>query len=281
MAMKLKLACADFSFPLLSHEQVLDLISMLDIPAVDIGLFEERSHLWPSKVLRHLAQSARELDKQLTDRGLFLADIFLQAANDFGSLALNHPNVKKRRKARDLFQRALEFTARCQGKHVSTLPGIHFPQESRRDSLLRCSEELAWRCQQAKEYAITFAVEAHVGSIAPSPQKAAALVQMTPGLTLTLDYTHFTKIGLPDSQVEPLLRFASHFHARAGCRGRLQASLKQNTIDYPRILQVMKATGYGGYVGIEYVWVDWQHCNEVDNLSETILLRDLLRRVRL
>ena len=29
-----------------------------------------------------------------------------------------------------------------------------------------------------------------------------------------------------------------------------------------------------GYVGIEYVWIDWEHCNEVDNLSETILWRD-------
>jgi sugar phosphate isomerase/epimerase len=277
--MNLKLACADFSFPLLSHEHVLDLISMLDIPAVDIGLFEDRSHLWPSKVLRNIAKSARELDQQLTNRGLFLADIFLQAANDFASLALNHPHVKKRQKARDLFQRTLEFTARCQGKHVSTLPGIHFPQESRRNSLLRCSEELAWRCEQAQKYGITFSVEAHVGSIVPSPKEAAALVQMTPGLTLTLDYTHFTKIGRPDLQVEPLIRFASHFHARAACRGRLQASLKQNTIDYPRILKVMKSTGYGGYVGIEYVWVDWEHCNEVDNLSETILFRDYLRSV--
>ena len=39
----------------------------------------------------------------------------------------------------------------------------------------------------------------------------------------------------------------------------------------------MQKTGYRGYVGVEYVWVDWEHCNEVDNLSETILLRDYLR----
>ena len=38
--MRLKLACADFSFPLLPLAHVFDLISLLDIPAVDIGLFE-------------------------------------------------------------------------------------------------------------------------------------------------------------------------------------------------------------------------------------------------
>ena len=42
----------------------------------------------------------------------------------------------------------------------------------------------------------------------------------------------------------------------------------------------MQQVGYSGYVGIEYVWIDWEHCNEVDNLSETILLRDLLRSPR-
>jgi sugar phosphate isomerase/epimerase len=58
----------------------------------------------------------------------------------------------------------------------------------------------------------------------------------------------------------------------------LQASLTQNTIDYARILSVMKNLGYRGYIGVEYVWTDWEHCNEVDNLSEVILLRDFIRK---
>jgi NAD(P)-dependent dehydrogenase (short-subunit alcohol dehydrogenase family) len=32
------------------------------------------------------------------------------------------------------------------------------------------------------------------------------------------------------------------------------------------------------HIGIEYVWIDWEHCNEVDNVSETILFRDFLRQ---
>ena len=99
----------------------------------------------------------------------------------------------------------------------------------------------------------------------------------TPGLTLTLDYTHFTRIGIADEAIEPLVAHASHFHARAACKGRLQTSLKRNTIDYARVLRAMQASGYRGYVGVEYVWIDWEHCNEVDNLSETILMRDYLR----
>jgi sugar phosphate isomerase/epimerase len=116
-----------------------------------------------------------------------------------------------------------------------------------------------------------------VGSIAPDPRSAAALVEQVPGLTLTLDYTHFTRLGVGDAEVEPLVKYASHFHARGARQGRLQAPLNQSTIDYRRVLEVMDQTGYSGWLGIEYVWMDWEHCNECDNLSETLLLRDFLR----
>lgn len=43
--MDIKLACAHFTFSLLSHEKVLDLIAALEFEGVDIGLFENRSHL--------------------------------------------------------------------------------------------------------------------------------------------------------------------------------------------------------------------------------------------
>ena len=76
-------------------------------------------------------------------------------------------------------------------------------------------------------------MEAHIGSIVPTPAEAQRLVQAVPGLTLTLDYK--------------------------------------------RIVEVMGSTGYRGYVGMEYVWIDWEHCNELDTLSETILLRDYFR----
>jgi sugar phosphate isomerase/epimerase len=272
-----KLACADFTFPLLPHDKALDLIALLDFEGVDIGLFEGRSHLWPSRVFEDVKGSARKLAEKLRDRGLQAADVFLQTAPDFESLAPNHPDAGRRRRARDWFAKAVEFAAEAGSRHVSALPGVVFGGEAEASSFARCRDELAWRCETARAAGITFAVEAHVGSIAPTPEAAAALVRAVPGLTLTLDYTHFTRSGVPDSEIEPLIAHASHFHARGARAGRLQASFKDNVIDYGRVLDVMRRTGYSGYVGVEYVWIDWEQCNEVDNLSETILLRDFLR----
>lgn len=277
--MKLKLACADFAFPLLPHDKVLDLVAALEFDGVDIGLFESRSHLWPSSEFANVGKSARQMARKLSNRGLRAADVFLQMAPDFTAFAINHPQAARRRKARDWFLKTLDYAAGCGAEHVTILPGVCFDGESAAASHARCHAELAWRLEQGSARGITCSVEPHVGSIAPSPRAAQRLVQSVPGLTLTLDYTHFARKGLADEVVEPLLDCASHFHVRGARRGRLQTSFQKNTIDYRRVVQRMHEVGYAGWLGIEYIWIDWEHGNENDCLSETILFRDFLRSV--
>jgi sugar phosphate isomerase/epimerase len=278
--MNMRLACADFTFPLLDHDGALDLIALMKLKGVDVGLFEGRSHLWPSREFGNVDKSARALRRKVGDRGLKVADVFLQMNADFVPYAINHPEPRRRRKARDWFQRTLAYAAECEARHVTTLPGVFFPDEARSAGWGRSVDELAWRVEQAKQHRIIFAVEAHLGSVTPKPKPAKALVEAVPGLTLTLDYTHFTRAGFSDKAVEPLVQHASHFHARGARRGRLQTSFDDNTIDYRRIVNTMKRTGYRGWIGVEYVWIDWEHCNEVDNLSETIRFRDFFNSLK-
>lgn len=276
--MTLRLACADFTFPLLPHDKVLQLIAMLDLQGVDVGLFEQRSHLWPSCEFADLPGAARRLKTQLDDLGLQAADIFLQMDPDFTAYAVNQPDAGRRAKARDWFVRTLEYANATGARHVTALPGVHFAEETHADSLARTVDELAWRVEQAQEAGIVFGVEAHVGSIAPDPASAAELIRCVPGLTLTLDYTHFTRAGIADAEIEPLVAHASHFHIRGARPGRLQASFAANTIDYGRVVEVAQSHNYPGWFGLEYVWQEWEHCNECDNVSETILYRDFLRQ---
>ena len=274
-----KFACADFTFPLLPHDDVLALIAMLGFTGVDVGLFEERSHLWPSREFANVEASARQLKAKLDARGLQAADVFLQLAEDFTPYAINQPDATRRRQARESFMRTLDYAAACGCRHVTTLPGVTFADEAPASSWNRAVDELAWRVEQTQAHELIFGVEAHVGSIVSDPLTAAQLVEAVPGLTLTLDYTHFTRLGMADSEIEPLVKYASHFHVRGAREGRLQESFARNTIDYARVYAAMLETEYTGWIGIEYVWIDWEHCNECDNLSETILFRDFLRAV--
>jgi sugar phosphate isomerase/epimerase len=274
--MKLNLSCADFSFPLLPHDSALNLVSMLALRGVDIGLFAGRSHLRPETELRQPEKKGAALRRRLARHGLVAADVFLQVHENFTDFAINHPLSSRRKFARGQFSRALDYAAAAGSKHITILPGVVFKSETRVASVERAARELAWRVESAAALKLTVAVEPHVGSFADTPERALALAARVPGLGLTLDYAHFTRIGIPDSRIEPLAARATHFHARCACRGRLQSSLKQNTIDFRRALAALNRHRFNGWIALEYVWIDWEHCNEVDVLSETVQLRDHL-----
>jgi sugar phosphate isomerase/epimerase len=103
------------------------------------------------------------------------------------------------------------------------------------------------------------------------------VLELAPGLELTLDYTHFVAQGFEESEIEPLVPHTRHFHTRGASKGRLQTSLKANTIDYEKAVDALVAHGYKGFVSVEYIWTEWERLNEVDVLSETIILRDRIR----
>jgi len=274
-----RLACADFTFPLLSHGQALDLIASLGFAAVDIGLFKNRGHLEPATELKNVAVAAKKLRQKLARCGLQAADIFLIPGETFAEMAPNHPVRAVRLRAREQFRRVVDYTLLSGGRHLSALPGIYWKEESAAASFNRSVEELAWRADYARSLGAVYSVEPHIGSIIPHPRKAEQLVLATPGLTLTLDYAHFTRRGIPDAEVEPLLQYVSHFHCRGGRKNRLQSSFLTNTIDYRRIVKAMRARGYAGYITLEYVWSEWERCNETDNLSETILFKNFLTKL--
>ena len=273
--MKLKLACSDFTFPALAHHKVLQLIALLGFKGVDIGLFENRSHLQPSTEFKSVRRSARKLKKKLDDNSLVAADFFLQLALDFRSYAINHPRPQRRRRARDSFLKTLDYAAECNGKHVTILPGAQFEEEKRSESVSRAADELAWREEKTREYHIVLAIEPHTGSFANTPRRAARLVQDVPGLTLTLDYGHFYLRGFAEAEIEPLIQYASHFHATGTNRRTVQTIFPDNTLKWKRIFKIMEKTGYRGWVELEYCWSP--SGRNVDNLAETVRFRDYFR----
>jgi sugar phosphate isomerase/epimerase len=274
--MKLKLCCTDFSFPLLAHEQALAAIALLGFRGADIGLFEGHGHLKPSAELKKPAANGAKLKRRLSAHGLVASDIFLQIHAGFVEYAINHPAAKRRKFARDQFLRALDYANGAAAHHVTILPGVTFENESREKSVSRSAEELNWRVGQANKHKLQLAVEPHVGSLTDTPEKALDLVKRVPGLGFTLDYAHFTRAEISDARIEPLTKFATHLHARTARRGRLQAPLKENTIDFPRIVKALAKPKFSGWIALEYVWIDWEHCNEVDIISETVQLKNLL-----
>jgi sugar phosphate isomerase/epimerase len=275
----MKFSCADFTFPLLPHPKVLQLIRMLDIEAVDLGVFEGRSHNYPSQISSRPKGEAQRLAGLLAEAGLSIADIFLQTGAEPTMAAANSAEKRVREGNRDIFRRMLDFTLEIGGRHITGLPGVYHPGNPADDDWERACEEAAWRCQVAQELGVTYSVEPHVGSILPGPSETLLFLEAVPGLSLTLDYGHFIYQGLSNESVHVLCQYATHFHARGGAPGQLQSTVQDNQIDFAAALRELNRSDYRGYLCIEYVWVDWEGCNRTDNVSETLLLKQELEQL--
>ena len=201
----------------------------------------------------------------------------MQLSTDFSIHAINHPEKKSRQFARDSFLKLIEYAGELGADHITCLPGMLFSEANPEASLQRCYEELNWRLETVASSRLTFAIEVHIGCPFINPVDTFVLIESVPGLTLTLDYTHFIHEGYPQKEIDPFLISASHFHARGGKKGQLQASMTENIIDYKAIVENLKNITYNGWIGLEYIWTDWARCNEVDTISETIRIRDIIK----
>src|SRR5579859_1278707 len=150
----MKLACADFSWPLLSHERVLALIGLLEVEGVDLALFGGRSHIRPEVVRADIPMWAGILTERLARANLELADFFVQGGTTFDVLAVNHPDRKVHDESRALFTDMLELARRLGAPGITLLPGIRFGDESWEASIQRSAEALKWRVDLAARHGI-------------------------------------------------------------------------------------------------------------------------------
>jgi sugar phosphate isomerase/epimerase len=271
----IELSCADYTWPSAPHVLALDIIGGLGFRAVDIGYFAGRSHIRPEAVGDDIAVHAGRLAERCAARGLVIADVFAQPA-DFETAAVNHPDPAERERSLAFFDRALEFGRLAGSPGMTILPGVIFAGEPWEAAAERAAAGLRVRVERAAAAGLRLSVEPHQGSFIDTPERTARLLEMTPGLTLTLDYGHFVFGGAAEDDIEALLPAAAHVQCRGGRTGVLQADMRANSIDFPRMVRGLVDVGYQGFLAAEYVWAEWHRCNEVDNLTETVALRDLL-----
>src|SRR5262249_12025086 len=113
-------------------------------------------------------------------------------------------------------------------------------------------------------------------SVADNPQDAIRLCEEVPGLGLTLDYSHFIDPGYDQSSIEPLHRFARHFHARQAAPGKRVEAVNKGTIDFKRIISLLKQQGYSGVIAVEYVDCEVTTICGVNVMDETIKMQNEL-----
>ena len=273
-------SCADYTFPLLTRPKRFALLQLLGFNYVDIGFFERSSDLKPSELVADPKGFIKHLKHDLKCSGLQVSDCFLQIGLEPSISAANEPDSEVRSRDRKTFMLALDLCAEVGCSHLTGLPGVWHDGIAKADDFALAIEETGWRQHIASSARITYAIEAHLGSLCSDIASTRSFVEAVPGLTLTLDYGHFVTANVPSREIHALLPLASHIHARGGAAGRLQTPVSENAIDFSGMMRGLQKQNYKGFLALEYVWIDWMQCNRADNVSETLLLRSLLEDIQ-
>lgn len=276
-----KLSSPDFAWPLMDHLHVLDHIVALGIDAVDVGVLPGRSHVTPETVLKGNLAHAITLRREIEDRGLRIADFFFAPEGLSPESAINQPDPRLAMRSMENFQRGVEFAKALGAPGMTINSGIHLEDETVEQSIRRSSEALKSRVDIAAQNGLALSIEGAVGTNSDTPEKVAELLNRVPGLSLTLDYSHFVFADIPGLLIDDFIGDARHFHFRGAGSGRMQTDFATNEVDYSRIVRMIQASSYTGYICIEYVWTSVWDCNRTENTMETILFRDFLRGFQL
>jgi sugar phosphate isomerase/epimerase len=271
-----RIACADSSFPRLSHAAALAVIGDLGIKAVDVCVFAGYEHTTPAAVVADPTAAADAVAGRLAANDLTASDVFAILADDFETLAVNHPDRAVRGESSARFAKVLEFAARLGAPGLTILPGALFPGVARESGIELAATELQRRAEAAAEAGLRLSVEPHYRSIAETPAAALELVELAPDLSLALDYSHFIFQGIRQADVDPLIERAAHVHLRQAAPGVMQARTREGTIDFAAVLDALEAAEYQGFLAIEYQCEEWLECRRVDCITETAEMRDLV-----
>lgn len=274
--MSVRLSCADYGWPSVSHRTALAIIADLGFAGVDIGVFADATHVTVDTVVADPDVAATAVAERVAPFGLAVADVFLTADLDLARVSPTSCVPGDQARLAAVFDAMLAFAAVLDAPGVTLLPGIVADGQSADAAIGAAAEGLAPLVAAGASRGLGVSVEPHFGSVIESPAATALLLERCPGLTITLDPSHYVYSGWTVADMQPLLDRTRHVQIRPAADGRMQLKVADNGFDLAGLLGALRASGYDGWLASEYVWMEKWRCDEVDNTGESGRLRAVL-----
>lgn len=270
----MNLTITGWSFPRCTLEEAAGIARALGFRAMDAGAYPG-GNLDRAAILR----GDKAEVKRVRGLELKISNVYYTFGGGFVERALNTPDARVRRKNREDFKRVVSFCAAIDCPSVMLLPGILHPGQTRAQAIEHCIGACRELMPISLDAGVEIAIEPHVMGILESPADALAVAEALPELGLALDYAHFVTLGYTQAEIDPLCAFAEHVHLRQAKPGFLQTRLEHGTLNFPVMLDTLRQANYDGYVAVEYVHQDYLQTDNVDVISETVKMRDLVGTV--
>jgi sugar phosphate isomerase/epimerase len=277
--MTVRLSCNDYAWPLLSHGTVLSIISDLGFDGVDIGVFAEATHVKLSTVRADALARAEVVGAAVRAAGLCVADVFLTSSMELDRVTPTSRHPGDVDELTEIFAATLDFAEALGAPGVTLLPGVVAAGQAADEAIDSAAEGLAplVRMGAARELAVS--VEPHFGSCIETPEATVQLLDRCPGLSITLDPSHYAYVGCTAEQMTAVAPRTRHVQIRPAGPGIMQCKVPDNQVDLGRLFSALRDNGYSGWIASEFVWMEKWRCDEVDNTSESKRLHALLTEI--
>ncbi len=274
--MTVRLSCNDYAWPALTHRTVLSIIHDLGFEGVDIGLFADATHVTLSTVRADPKRRAAAVRADVDNAGLVVADVFLTSSLELDRLTPTSRHDGDVEELRQIFAATLEFAGALGASGVTLLPGVVAPGQLLEGAIDQAAEGLAALVEMGAERGLAVSVEPHFGSCIETPEATMQLLDRCPGLTITLDPSHYAYTGSTAEQMTVVASRTRHVQIRPAGLGVMQCKVPDNQVELRVLLAALHRNGYAGWIASEFVWMDKWNCDEVDNTAESKRLHDLL-----
>ena len=226
---------------------------------------------------REIERDPQGQARRVSEAGLPLSNLLYVFGDGFDDRPLNSVDDTVRAANLDTFKRVLQFCTAASIPSVLVLPGVDQVGISHEEAVELSAAAMNELAALAAAENMLLLFEPHVDSVLESPFDTLTFLQRNPALKIVLDYSHFVAQGYQPIDVDPLVPYAVHVHLRQACRGKLQARWEDGVIDFPAVVELLKRAGYSGYLTLEYEHDPWMDCDQVDVMTETIRMRDVVK----
>ncbi len=272
--MAIRLGCHKWTFGACTVAEAAAITRALGFDYMDLG---NGGDLDPLYIAAHPDEEAARFNRIRDQTGITYVDCFAQVSEDGLAFTNNHPDAGVRGRYRDVWRGFFRFAQAIALDGVTLSPGRYWDGQTVQADFDRAAEELRWAVEEGARQALKIRIEPHIESVTWRPELVLEMVRAVPGLSLTLDHSHFIFHALPYEQIAVMHPHGTHWHARQACPGQAQSSGAHGQIDFARIASDLRERSYDGVICLEYVNGAWMSQDNVDCLSETVRLRDELR----
>ena len=226
---------------------------------------------------REIERDPQGQARRITEAGLPLSNLLYVFGDGFDDRPLNSVDDTVRAANLETFKRVLQFCTAARIPSVLVLPGVDQTGISHEEAVDLSAAAMNEMAALAAAADVPLLFEPHVESVLESPFDTLAFLQRNPALKIVLDYSHFVAQGYQPADVDPLVPYSGHVHLRQARHGQLQARWDDGVIDFPAVVELLKRAGYSGYLTLEYEHDPWMDCDQVDVMTETIRMRDVVK----